>query len=54
MKNKQIDEKQKQKEHGKQLVKSSSEKEFLTLLKQKEIFEKRANERMNEIQDLSK
>ena len=41
-------------EHAKQLVKSSSEKESLTFLKQKEIFEELANERMGEIQNLSK
>ena len=40
-------------EHGKQLVKSSSEKVSPTILKQKEIFEELANERINEIQDLS-
>ena len=41
-------------EHGKKLMKSSSEKQSLTLLKQKEIFEELANERMDEIQNLSK
>ena len=41
-------------DHGKQLVKSSSKRESLTLLKQKEIFEELANERINEIQNLSK
>ena len=40
-------------EHGKQLVKSNSEKESLTHLKQKEIDEI-ANERIDEIQILSK
>ena len=40
--------------HGKQLVKSSSETEFLTLLKQKDIFEELANERMDKIPDLNK
>ena len=39
-------------EHRKQLVKSSSEKESLTLLKEKEIFEELANEGMDEIQNL--
>ena len=41
-------------EHGKELVKSSSEKESLTLLKQKEIFEEFANQRICEIQNLNK
>ena len=41
-------------DHGKQLVKSSSEEESLTLLKQKEIFEELTNERVDEIQNLSK
>ena len=41
-------------DHGKQLVKSSSKRESLTLLKQREIFEDIANERINEIQNLSK
>ena len=41
-------------EYGKQLVKSSSEKESLTPLKQKETFEELANERLGEIQNLSK
>ena len=41
-------------EHRKYLVKSSSETESLTLLKQKENFEELANEKINEIQDLSK
>ena len=40
--------------HGKQLVKSSSEKESLTLSKQKEIFEELASERIYKIQNLSK
>ena len=40
--------------HGKQLLKSSSEKESLLLLKQKEIFSEFPNERINKIQDLSK
>ena len=39
--------------HGKQLVKSSSEKESLTLLKQKEIFEELANERINETNEIN-
>ena len=38
----------------KQLVKSSGEKESLRLLKQKKNFEELANERMGEIQNLSK
>ena len=38
--------------HGKQLIKSSSEKE--SLLKEKEIFEELANKQMVEIQKLSK
>ena len=41
-------------DHGKQLVNSSSEKESLTLSKQKEIFEELANKRIDEIQNLSK
>ena len=41
-------------EHRKQLVKSSCEKEPFKLLKQKEIFEELANERMGEIQNLRK
>ena len=41
-------------EHRKQLVKSSIEKEPLTLLKQKEIFKELSNERMGEIQILDK
>ena len=46
-------------EHGKQLVKSGSEKESLRILKQKyssilQKFWKIANERINEIQDFSK
>ena len=36
------------------IVKSSSEKESLTLLKQKEIFEELANKGINKIQNLSK
>ena len=40
--------------HGKQLIKSISEKQSLTLLKQTEIFEKLGNERIDETQDLSK
>ena len=40
--------------HGKQLLKSSSEKESLLLLKQKEIFSEFSNERIKKIQDLSK
>ena len=39
--------------HDKQLVKSSSEKESLTLLKQKVIFDELANERMSKIRNLS-
>ena len=38
----------------KQLVKSNVEKESLTILKQKEVFDEVANERMCEIQNLSK
>ena len=38
----------------KSLVQSSSEKKSLTLLKQKEIFEKLANERIDEIKDLNR
>ena len=34
-------------EHGKQLVKSITEKEYSTLLKQKEVFEELANEQIN-------
>ena len=46
-------------EHGKHLVKCSSEKESLRLLKQKyysvlQTFWRIANERINEIQDFSK
>ena len=41
-------------EHGKQLVKSSDEKESLKLSKQKETFEELANTRIDEIQNLSK
>ena len=37
------------KDHGKQLFKSSTEKESLTLSEQKEIFEELANERVDEI-----
>ena len=40
-------------DHRKQLLKSINEKEFLALLKQKEIFEELANERMK-MQNLSK
>ena len=40
--------------HRKQLLKSSSEKESLTLLKPKEVFEELAIERIDEIQKLSK
>ena len=36
-------------EHGKELVKSSNEKECSTHSKQKEIFEKLANKRIDEI-----
>ena len=39
--------------HDKQLVKSSSDKESLTLLKQKVIFDELANERMSKIRNLS-
>ena len=39
--------------HDKQLVKSSSENESLTLLKQKVIFDELANERMSKIRNLS-
>ena len=42
------------KEHGKQPVKYSSKKEFLTHLKQKEIFKKLDNKGIDEIQNLSK
>ena len=41
-------------EHGKQLVESRSEKESLILYEKKYIFEEIANERMGEIQNLSK
>ena len=41
-------------EHGKQLLKSRGEKESLTLLKQRDIFEELANERMDKIPNLSK
>ena len=41
-------------EQGKQLIKFSGGKEYLSLLKQKEIFEELAKERMGEIQNLSK
>ena len=41
-------------EQGKQLVKSSGKKESSTHLKQKEIFEKLANKRIDKIQNLSK
>ena len=41
-------------EHGKQLFKSRWDKEFLTILKQNEIFEELANEKIDEIQNLSK
>ena len=41
-------------EHGKQLVKSSSGKVSLTFLKQKNVFEELANERMSEIHNVSK
>ena len=40
--------------NGKQLVKSSVERQPAILLKQKEIFEELANEKMSEIQNLSK
>ena len=40
--------------HWKQLVKSSSKKESLTHLKQKDVFEELANKRADEIQNLSK
>ena len=40
--------------HGKQLVKSSYEKESLTHSKLKETFKELANEKVEEIQDLSK
>ena len=39
-------------EYGKQLVKSSGEKGYSTLLKQKEIFEKLGNGRIGEVQNL--
>ena len=42
------------KEHGKQPVKYSSKKEFLTHSKQKEIVEKLDNKGIDEIQNLSK
>ena len=42
------------KEHGKQPVQYSSKKEFLTHLKQKEIFENLDNKGIDEIQNLSK
>ena len=41
-------------DHVKQLVKSSSEEESLSLLKHKEIFRELADERINEIQNFSK
>ena len=41
-------------DHGKQWVKSSSEKEYFTLFEQKKIFEELANERIFEMQSLSK
>ena len=41
-------------ENGKHLVKTSSEKESLTLLKQKHIFEETANDGMGKIHNLSK
>ena len=41
-------------EHGKQLVKSSKEKESLKHLKQNDIFEEPGNKRIDEIQNLSK
>ena len=40
-------------EHGKQLVESCDKKDSSTLLKQEEIFEEIANERMGEIQNLT-
>ena len=42
-------------DHGKQLVKSRSEKESLSLQKQKEVLKQKdlANERIDEIQNLS-
>ena len=40
--------------HWKQLVKSSSKKESITHLKQKDVFEELANKRADEIQNLSK
>ena len=40
-------------EHGKQLIKSSGEKDSLELLKQKETFDEFVNERMFEINKLS-
>ena len=40
-------------DHGKQLVKSSSENESLKPLKHKEIFEERAKKRIDEIQNSS-
>ena len=40
--------------NGKQLVKSSVERQPAILLKQKETFEELANEKMSEIQNLSK
>ena len=42
------------KEHGKQPVQYISKKEFLTHLKQKEIFEKLDHKGIDEIQNLSK
>ena len=39
-------------EHGRKLIKSSSKKCFLTLLKQKEIFDRFTKERMAKIQTL--
>ena len=40
-------------QHGKQLIKSSSEKDFLEILKQKEMFDELVNERRFEINKLS-
>ena len=40
------------KEHGKQLSKSSSEKEFTTYLRQKQVFDEVSNENIDEIGNL--
>ena len=42
------------KEHGKQLVKFNSEKDYPLLLKQTQIFDELSNERIDEMKNLSK